>query len=482
MKRFVVIGGGITGLAAAYRLLERQSESKNSASVTLLEASARVGGTIQTEKRDGFLLECGPDSFISEKPEALKLATRLGLEARIIETNPDHRRSFVVRNGKLAAVPEGFHLLAPGRLAPFFNSEIFSWRGKARIAMEMLLPRKSANGEDDESLAHFVRRRLGSEALARMAQPMVGGIYTADPEKLSLKATMPRFLQMEREHGSLIRALQRRPAHEEIAGTSGARYSLFLSFDSGMQLLTDTLADRVSTFDSNGVTGEVRLNTRVASLELKHENGKRRWLSQTDSGEAFTADAVCLALPVHVSSRLLRSLDAKLADELKAIPTASSITINLGWDRKAISHSLDGFGFVVPFIEKKTILACSFSSVKFAGRAPGDQALLRVFAGGALQPELFDLPDAELLLRVKSDLRDLLQVSGEPMIAEISRWRDAMPQYHVGHLDRVQRIRERTASLPGFALAGNAYAGLGIPDCVRSGEEAADSLINDSEA
>src|SRR5688500_18790014 len=237
-KRVVIVGGGISGLAAAHRLLELGLDKSQ---VTVLEFSSRLGGTIHTEFRDGFLLERGPDSFISEKPQAVALAKRLGLESRLIETNEKCRRSFIVRNGRLRPVPEGFQLLAPSRLWPFFTSDIFSLTGKARMVADLFLPRKSTNGTTDESLASFVRRRLGVEALDRMAQPMVGGIYTADPETLSLRATLPRFLEMEREHRSLILAMLRQ-GRAQKSGTSGARYSLFLSFDRGMQVLVDKLA------------------------------------------------------------------------------------------------------------------------------------------------------------------------------------------------------------------------------------------------
>src|SRR5829696_6736299 len=235
MNRIVIIGGGISGLAAAHRVLELNQ----SAQVTILEASSRLGGTIHTEHRDGFLLERGPDSFISEKPQAIALAKRLGLESQLIQTNEEYRRSFIVRDGRLRAVPEGFQLMAPSRMWPFITSDIFSLAGKARMAADLLLPRRTTNGSTDESLASFVRRRLGKEALERMAQPMVGGIYTADPETLSLRATLPRFLDMERTHRSLILAMLRQGRK---SGTSGPRYSLFLSFDDGMEVLVNTLA------------------------------------------------------------------------------------------------------------------------------------------------------------------------------------------------------------------------------------------------
>lgn len=495
MPRIVVIGGGITGLAAAHRVLERSAAFRKQVYLTLIEASARLGGVVQTDERDGFLLERGPDSFLSEKPAGIELARRLRLESHLIETNQNYRRSFIVRGRRLLPVPAGFNLLAPARLRPLFTSNIFSWPGKARIALDLLLPRGSANGAADESLAHFVRRRLGREALERMAQPMVGGIYTADPETLSLRATMPRFVEMERKHRSLILALRKAGKHaatddaehrgttptaREGAGASGARYSLFLSFDRGMQLLTDTLAERVSNFGPP-VTATMQLSTTVESLERERETmtGERpKWKVRTNRGETLFADAVCLALPSYVSASLLRSIDAHLASELDGIPYASSATINLAYKRQDIPHPLDGFGFVVPFIEKRTAIACTFSSVKFGGRAPDGYALLRAFVGGALQPEVMVLTEAELVSRVRDDLRDLLGIQQRPVFTEVSRWDRSMPQYHVGHMDRVGRIQERAAFLPGLALAGNSYSGLGIPDCIRSGESAAEKLLN----
>jgi oxygen-dependent protoporphyrinogen oxidase len=459
MNRIVVIGGGITGLAAANRVQEINPSIK----VTLLEASDRLGGTIQTDYRDGFLLERGPDSFISEKPEALALAKRLGLESQIIQTNETFRRSFIVRNGSLRAVPEGFQLLAPSRMWPFITSDIFTLAGKARMAADLFLPRKNTNGLNDESLASFVRRRLGEEALARMAQPMVGGIYTADPETLSLRATLPRFLDMEQKHRSLILAMLRH-GRAQKAGTSGARYSLFLSFDRGMQVLVDALTR---------INADFRTKTRVQRVSLD-----QRWTITTDQGEQLKADGVCLAVPAFIASSLVSDVDTRLADKLRAIKYASTATINFGYRRTAIKHPLNGFGFVVPVIEKRSLIACTFSSVKFAGRAPDDHVLLRAFAGGALQPEIFALDEATMATRVEADLRELLKIHEDPRLIEVSKWERSMPQYEVGHLDRVKEIDALVAKLPGLALAGNSYRGAGIPDCIRSGESAAEALLS----
>ena len=430
-RRVVIVGGGVSGLAAAHRIFELQSQERadeaerDAVEVLLLEASTRTGGTVRTYRREGFLLEGGPDSFISEKPAALELSKRLGLGERIIQTNERHRRSFVVSGGRLRPTPEGFQLLAPSRMLPFLTTGIFTWRGKARMALDLLLPRrKDANGSDDESLAAFVRRRFGQEALERMAQPMVGGIYTADPESLSLRSTMPRFLEMERRDRSLILSMWKAArASKESArhgrGASGARYSLFLSFDEGTQVLTDALAARLPP-------GTIRLNTKVESLALigdsrasEGERRERRWTLRTSEGETIEADAVCVALPAHAAARLLRGADEEIARELEAIPYASTATVNLAYKREDIKHPLDGFGFVVPFIERRATLACTFSSVKFAGRAPEGRALLRAFVGGALQPEMFDLDESRMVEAVRRDLRDLLGVNAPPIFAHV---------------------------------------------------------------
>ncbi|HLL75574.1 MAG TPA: protoporphyrinogen oxidase [Pyrinomonadaceae bacterium] len=473
-KVIAVVGGGVSGLAAAYELTRRASPEKPAPEVVLLEASSRTGGTVRTERRDGFLLEAGPDSFISDKPAGLELAKEIGLEPNLITTNDEHRRAFVVRGGRLRPVPEGFQLLAPSRLWPFVTTDIFSWPAKLRIALEMFVPRRRGDETDDESLAAFVRRRFGREALERMAQPMVGGIYTADPELLSLRATMPRFTDMEREHGSVIRALlkarRRAEANERNGerGTSGARYGLFVSLDAGLQLLTERLAEQLPP-------GTVRTNARAESL--KFDEASRRWCLRLGGGETLAADAVCLALPAYASADLLRATDSVLAAELEAIRYASTATVNLAFSRSDIPHPLDGFGFVVPHVERRRVIACSFSSVKFAGRAPAGRALLRAFVGGALQPEMFQLDDGAMTAAALEDLRELLGVVAPPLFAQVSRWPRSMAQYTVGHIARMRRVRARLEQFPSLRLAGNAYTGAGLPDCIREGRTAAQQLL-----
>ncbi|HEU4932778.1 MAG TPA: protoporphyrinogen oxidase, partial [Pyrinomonadaceae bacterium] len=293
----------------------------------------------------------------------------------------------------------------------------------------------------------------------------VGGIYTADPETLSLRATLPRFLDMEQKHRSLILAMLRQGRAQKI-GTSGARYSLFLSFDRGMQVLADALAQ---------IKAEIRMNTRVETL-TRRDSG---WTITTHTGEQLQADAICLAVPAHIAASLLSDTSDLLAQKLKAIKYASTATINFGYRRSAIAHPLNGFGFVVPFIEKRSLIACTFSSVKFSDRAPDEHVLLRAFAGGALQPEIFALDEAGIATRVETDLRELLKIREDPCFIEVAKWERSMPQYEVGHLDRVNEIEKLVAELPGLALAGNSYRGAGIPDCIRSGEAAAENLATD---
>jgi oxygen-dependent protoporphyrinogen oxidase len=457
------VGGGIAGLAAAHRVVELRRESGRPVEVTLLEAGSRLGGTIQTERADGFLLEAGPDSFISEKPWALALAERIGLGPRLCRTNDRFRRTYVVRGGRLRPLPEGFLLLAPTRAWPVLASRVFSWRGKLRLGLDLALPRRRAAG--DESLGSFVRRRLGREALERVAQPLVGGIYTADPDRLSVAATMPRFLALEREHRSLILGL-RRTARRQAVGASGARWSLFVTLAGGMEELVAALAARLPA-------GSVRLGAPVAALAAAPGG----WRVEPLAGPPLHADGVILAGPAPLMAPVVKPVDPALAGLLEGIAYASSATIALAYPRPAIRHPLDGFGFVVPRVERRAILACTFSSVKYPGRAPDGVARRRVFVGGAMQGGLLAADDAELRALAHRDVAALLGIAGDPVLARVWRHPAAMPQYDVGHLDRLAAIEARLDALPGLALAGGAYQGVGIADCVRSGEAAAERLV-----
>jgi oxygen-dependent protoporphyrinogen oxidase len=464
--RIIVVGGGISGLAAAYRLTELNEQHHLGLEIALLEAGERLGGCISTERVGDFLVETGPDSLISEKPWALDLCERLGLGTRLVSTNPARRGVSVVHRGRLEPLPEGFLLMAPTRLRSFVATRLFSRRGKLRMAAELFLPRGDAH--DDESLADFVRRRFGREALERVVQPLIGGIYAADPENLSLAATMPRFLEMERAGRSVTwamwreqrrRALNRRP-------DSGARWSLFLSLPGGLQELVDTIAGRLPD-------RSVQLGAHV--IGLTWSSAKKSWIAATNRGQ-LEADGVILATPAYSAAAMLSSVGPELAQELREIPYGSTATVNLAYRENEVPRAL-GFGLIAPVVESRKILACTFSSIKYPGRAPDGFVLLRAFVGGALQPHLFEQDDAAMEAGVRRELAELLGITAEPFFRRIHRHPRSMPQYHVGHLARVQRIESQVAKLPGLALAGNAYRGVGIADCVHSGETAADNLL-----
>ena len=462
--KLAVVGGGIAGLAAAHRAVDLARERGLPLDLTLVEARDRLGGTIDTERADGFLIEAGPDSFLSEKPWALALCRRLGVEGRLVRTDDRFRQTFVWYGGRLHPLPEGFQLLAPTRFGPFLRSRLFSWRGKARMALDLVKPRRPAG--DDESLGGFVRRRLGREALERVAQPLVAGIYTADPDELSLAATMPRFLELERQQRSVILAMWRAARAAPTPGTSGARWSLFVTFAGGMGELVDTIAGRLPA-------GAVALKQRVSGLE--RVDG--RWRIATDDGALAEVDGVIVATEAHASARLLRYVDPQVSTLLEGISYASSVTVALGYRRADVPHPLDGFGFVVPRTEGRALLACTFSSVKYPGRAPEGFVLLRCFLGGALGAVILQRDDTDLVGLARSELRDALGITTGPLLTRLRRHPASMPQYQVGHLVRVETLERRIAGLPGLTLAGAGYRGVGIADCVRSGEEAAERLV-----
>ncbi|MBW2108592.1 MAG: protoporphyrinogen oxidase [Deltaproteobacteria bacterium] len=469
-KNIVIIGGGITGLSAAHRLKELCDKNAVRLDVTVMDARDRLGGVIQTLKRDGFLIDTGPDNFVTAKPWALALARRLGLDSELITTNKAHRSALVVRDGRLMPIPEGFLLMAPTKLMPILTTPLFSIPGKLRMAMEYVLPTRK--GINDESLASFVTRRFGREALDRVVQPLISGIYTARPETLSLRATMPRFLDLERQYGSVIkgmRAAGKKRKSAQTATGSGARYGMFVTFKGGLETLTNNLKDRVKDF-------RIAIGTPVTSIE-KINGPASKWRIKTKSAPPVEADGVIIAGPAKNAAALLGDVDPVLAKALSAIRYASSAVVHLGYKRKDVSHPLDAFGCVVPITEQRRIIAASFSSVKYEGRAPADSVLLRAFMGGALNPELMALNDSGLIETACQDLHDLLGIRAEPRLAVVSRWPDSMAQYEVGHMERVADIRRRVHGHPGLELAGNGYEGVGIPDCVRAGEQAAESLF-----
>ena len=490
--RVAVVGGGISGLSAAHRLIELLPNAR----LTLFETSARLGGVLDTFHRDGFLIERSADNFLTKTPWAVELCQRLGMVDELLPTDETRRRALVLRDGALVPIPDGFFLMSPRKLMPLLRSPILSWHGKLRLLIEPLVPRGHAwesgmlaerAAGTDESVASFARRRLGREAFERLVQPLVSGVYTADPEKLSMAAALPEFFGYERQYGSLLRATllghssscRQKDAEQgalaggaprsksaEEGGGSGARYGLFVAPREGMSSLVAALANRLPN-------GTIRPGAVVQSVR-QIANGL--WRLEFLAGEQELFDALIVAVPAQAAAKILAPCDSALSSELAGIHYAGCAVVSLALPIQNIGRPLDGFGFVVPIIEGRRIIAASFASEKFPGRAPADFALIRVFIGGALQPELAELPDDALGRLAIEEIGPILQISGEPLWVDIARCPQSMPQYHVGHIARVDRIERLTAQLPGLELAGNAYHGVGIPQCVRSGEAAAERI------
>ncbi len=472
VPRIAVIGGGITGLAAAYRLGELAAAHEIPLETTLLESGARVGGALETIRAGGYVIETGADSILSEKPSALKLAKRLGLEADIIGTQERLRRTYVVHNGRLVPIPDGFYLMAPALLRPVLHSKLFSPLGKLRILAEPLIPRRRSR--DDESLARFVTRRLGREVLERVAQPLAGGIYTADPATLSIAATMPRFVEMERRYGSLIRGLRAASrGHQDAREASGARWSLFVSFTNGIAQLTDALAMRLGN--------SIRYGARVIGLERQEPAERprqRAWRLRLEDDLSVEADAIVCTIPAYNAAPLLRPHNDALAGKLDGIEYASAATVNMVFRENDFINAPQSFGFVVPAIERRKLIAGSFSSLKYGGRAPSGMVLARVFLGGALQKDMMALDDGELLAAASEEFAALLGIKAAPLLTHVRRWPRSMPQYTVGHLQRAAGLAQEAARLHRFALAGAFLHGVGIPDCVHAGETAAEAIFS----
>lgn len=465
--RFAIVGGGISGLAAAHRLAELCRERGVGARITLLEAEERLGGVIATTRRGDFLLEAGPDAFITDKPWALELCRGLGVDDELVETRASHRRSFVVRDGRLVPMPEGWQLLAPTRWSALWGAKLLSWPGKVRMACEPWIPAR--RGEDDESVAAFVRRRFGQEALERVGQPVVGGIYTADPEALSLQATLPRWREMERRFGSVGKGLRMQAAeHDGAARTaSGPRYSLFLSMRRGMASLVEALAASMPA---------VAIRRGVPVLRLEPKGAV--WALGVPGGETIEAEAVCLALPADRAAALVKPFASSLARELSAIEYESVATVNLAYEDAELPPRLRGFGFVVPAIERRPLVGCSFSSLKFPGRAPQRGLLLRAFVGGATHRGLLAFDDEALVAMVREQLGELIGLDAAPASTMVARFVHAMPQYRVGHAERVAAIERALDAHPGLSLTGNGYRGIGIPDCIHQAHAAAERMVD----
>lgn len=446
----IVVGGGISGLTAAYRGKQRGWN------VLLLESSGRLGGALETERHQGTLQELGAESMVTAKPWGRELCHELGLHDQLVSPQAEYRRTLIVRSGKLRPIPEGLRLLAPSQWLPFLRSPAVSWAGKLRMACEFFVPPRRS--PEDESLASFVRRRMGREALERIAQPLVAGIYTADPETLSMRATLPQFVEYEQNFGSVCRGLLTSP---EARASSGPRYQLFCSLRGGLQQLIDSLKEAIGedTF---------RLEHSVQSIAPVEGSG---W-----KVDDWTTRRLVVAVPTYRASALVQGWDAPLAALLQRVDYLSAATVNLVYPLSAADRSTRAFGFVVPSIEKRDILACTFSHRKYPGRTGPDVALLRAYVGGAHRLDAMQWSDSEMVERSHAELASLLGIKAQPLSSTVKRYARAMPLYRVGHLEWLRTLTDQSSRWPGLALIGNAYKGVGIPDCIRLANEAVASF------
>lgn len=468
MKRAVVIGAGIAGLAAALSLREHAKGARFE--IVVLDRNPRPGGNIVTERVDGFLIEGGPDCFLSEKPWAMELCKRLGLESELLMTNDEFRKTFVYSNGALHELPEGVILMVPTKMLPLAFSSLITFKGKFRMFMELFVPKKK--DREDESLASFVRRRLGQEALDKIAEPLVAGVHAGDPDTMSVRSSFPKFVQLEEEYGSLIKGMIKRMSLSKgslPAGAASGKATMFVTLKRGLGTLVAEITERLSGFENTFIKTDVGVeyvSARHGSYEVVlNGNG------------SIEADAVIIAAPAYAASRLVKQLDPAVSEKLLAIPYASTATISLGYNKKDISHPMNGFGFVVPKIEKRGIMAATWVSRKFKYRAPEDKALIRCFAGGAKDPAVVNLPDEELVRIARLELKEIMGIVAEPVLARVYKWINAMPQYTIGHEQRVSEIEALLGAHHGLYLTGSAYRGIGISDSVRNAEITAKKAI-----
>jgi protoporphyrinogen/coproporphyrinogen III oxidase len=460
MTRIAIVGGGISGLAAAYELEEKRRGGID-VDYVLYESTARLGGVLRTEKVDGCIVEAGPDSFVTEKPWAADLCRSIGLADELIGSNDADRKTYILTRGRLVEMPDGLMFLVPTKILPTGLSPLFSLKTKWRMTQELFHPPRAV--DRDESVAAFVERHYGSEMVDRLADPLLSGVYGGEAANLSVRAVLPRFAEMERTHGSLGRAMlaarKKRPR-----GAVKTAAPLFTSLKDGMQHLAETVVSKLD---------RASLVTNTSVHAIQPEAGG--WVVSAGlNSDHF--DGVVLALPGGAAANVIRLANPELAAELNAIRYSSSVTVGLGYDHEVRQSLPPGFGFLVPRSEGKRLLAATFVHNKFPHRAPNDRALLRCFFAGANAEAVWNSTDDQIVGVVREELRRILGLSAEPLFTRVYKWKSAMAQYSVGHLERLERIEKLRQKLPGLTLAGNAYRGIGVPDCVRSGRDAAKSL------
>lgn len=469
IKRVAIAGGGISGLTAAYKLLKLAKAQGKNLKVDLYDPNG-LGGVFETTKKGDYVFEGGPDSFFTKTPEVLDLCHELGIESQIIPTESSNRKSMVAKKNELIPLPEGFVMIAPSRMLPFLTSPLLSREGKLRAIEDLAIPPEKNRAE--ESVAAFVERRLGKEMLDKIVQPMVGGIYVGDVQKLSAQSCLPEFVQMERTSGSIIEGLvQSQSGQKENQETKGARYAKFFSFTDGMGFLISSLATAIE--ELNGECFHKKLSVRSVS---KDEN---KWKLEFEDQSSTSYDAVVLALPAGALGSVFQNINPNLAETCRQINCASSIVVNLVFDIKDVDPTkLDGFGFVVPHESGRDLLACSYLSRKFKGRCNSEQVILRAFLGGILHPEIMQESDEKITELVLKELDYFLGLKNKPVYSYLCRWQEAMPQYTIGHQSRIDAISKHLEDFPGVYITGNFISGVGIPKCIELASNASLSVVN----
>ncbi|WP_020616949.1 protoporphyrinogen oxidase [Paenibacillus daejeonensis] len=476
VDRIVIIGGGISGLSSAFYVLRQAEAQGRQVEVSLVEAQERLGGLIHTLRKDDYVIEQGPDSFLARKLAAIELTKELGLEDEL--TNQNAKQSFIIHEGRQHPMPKGLVLGIPTDIEAFMESELVSEDGKRRALQDLELPARppEGSGGDDESIGGFLERRLGTEVMERIAEPLLAGIYAAELRQLSLQATFPQFRQVELNHGSLIRGMQASrqaaPATEDKKPSPAVQTSVFLSYKRGLSTLVEGLEAELQGIDLRLGAAAVSIADRSPSVD--HE--VPRYAVQLADGRCVEADAVILTLPAYHSANLLEPLVP--TPELREMRYVSVANIVLAFDAAEFGRELDGSGFVVPRGEGYTITACTWTSAKWSHTAPEGKVLIRCYVGHAGEETIVEATDAEITSRVRADLQTLMGIEAEPDFVEITRLRRSMPQYPVGHVNRIAALRERLADrLPGVWVTGMAFDGVGIPDCIRQGKEAAAEVL-----
>ncbi|MEY4703986.1 MAG: Protoporphyrinogen oxidase [Nitrospirota bacterium] len=471
LRSVAVIGGGISGLSTAYALHERAAAAGVPIRCTVVDAASDWGGKIVTHRIGDLVTEAGPDSFLSQKTAAIELCAKLGLTDQLINTNETNKRACVFSQGRLRELPEGLVVIAPNQLGPFLRSGLLSWSGLARMGLDLVMPVKRSPG--DESLAGFFRRRMGRQAFERMLEPLMAGIYAGDAEQMSVQATFPRFVELEQQYGSVLRGMMTARKTSSSAAPAGPKRTMFVSLKNGLSDLVTALVHRLT---EQGVT--LMGDTVVDALRVRsHQPG--RWMYDVilNDGSALSVDSLVLATPAYVSAELVRPLTPIAGGLLDMIPYASTATIAMAYPRVAVAGAAEGFGFVVPRAEGRDLIAATWTSLKWPHRAPADQLLVRCYVGGVGREAILQLDDRALVARVREELASMCGVTAEPHYVEVNRWMKAMPQYTLGHLDRLNQIDAALSRYGGLVLTGAGYRGVGIPDCIRDGAVAADRVV-----